>query len=125
MKVKMLRSYRSKNGNVTFVYTVSGSAEQLAAFKEAQGEFYREDESGKPLWFTTRFIGDNGTLVLTTNGNIVPDMSALDKAESLVKQYGGNLGQELAKAAAQQFMGKGTSNAPAAPEPPADDLDKL
>lgn len=105
MKVKLMRSYRSKNGNTTFVYAVSGSAADLEAFKAAQGEFYREDDKGVALWFTTRCIGQTGKLIITTNGNIVPDMSQFDQAASLAKQYGGDLGQELAKAAAAQLLG--------------------
>ena len=106
MKIKLERSYRSKNGNPTFVYGVSGSASELTAYAEAQGEFYREDEtSGTPLWFTTRCVGENGTLIITTNGNIVPDMSAFDQAASIATQYGGNFGQELAKQAAMSILG--------------------
>lgn len=105
MKVKLLRSYRSKNGNATFVYTVSGSEKDLAAYKAAQGEYYREDDNGTPLWFTTRCIGQSGKLIITTNGNIVPDMSAFDQAASIAAQYGGNFGQELAKQAAMSILG--------------------
>jgi len=106
MKIKLIRSYRSKNGNATFVYGVTGSANDLAAYKEAQGEYYREDETtGQPLWFTTRCVGDNGKLIITTNGKIVPDMSAFDQAASIAAQYGGNFGQELARQAASSILG--------------------
>ncbi len=37
MKVQLIRSYRSKNGNVTFVYGVTGSDADIAKFKEIQG----------------------------------------------------------------------------------------
>ena len=107
MKVKLIRSYRSKNGNVTFVYSVSGKASDLESYKNAQADFYREDEEGSPLWFTTKCIGETGTLIITTNGKIVPDMSAFDRANSLAEQYGGNLGQELARGAAQALLGHG------------------
>jgi len=106
MNVKLIRSYRSKNGNATFVYGVSGSASDLEAFEEAQGEYHRvDDETGMPLWFTTRCIGQTGKLLITTNGNIVPDMSAFDQAASLAEQYGGNFGQSLADSAAQAILG--------------------
>jgi len=106
MKIKLLRSYRSKNGNATFVYAVSGNQADLEAFKSAQGEYYREDEkTGSPLWFTTRCVGDNGKLIITTNGKVVPDMSAFDQAASIAAQYGGNFGQELARQAAQSILG--------------------
>lgn len=106
MNVKMQRSYKSRNGNRTFVYAVSGTQAELEAFKEAQGEFYREDDTtGTPLWFTTRCIGKTGTLLITEKGNVVPDMSAFDEAASLAEQYGGNLGEQLAKEAAQRLLG--------------------
>lgn len=125
MKIKLIRSYRSKNGNPTFVYSVSGNANDLAAFKEAQGEFYREDETtGSPLWFTTRCVGDNGKLIITTNGKVVPDMSAYDQAASIAAQYGGNFGQELAKQAAMSILGnKGTSAPVETPAPVAKEGD--
>lgn len=125
MKVSYLRSYRSKNGNATFVYTVSGSASDLAAFADAQGEFYREDEqTGKALWFTTRCIGKHGSLIITSKGNIVPDMSAFDQASSIAAQYGGNFGQELAKQAAADILGinPSTPSAPA-PETPTENVE--
>jgi hypothetical protein len=88
---------------------VSGSQKDLAAFKAAQGEYYREDETGSPLWFTTRFVGATGKLIITANGNVVPDMSLFDQAASIAAQYGGNFGAELARAAAAKFMNLGAS----------------
>jgi hypothetical protein len=104
MKVKLLRSYKSQNGNTVFVYTVSGNESQLESFKNAQGDYYREDENGTPLWFTTRCIGQKGTLIITSKGKVVPDMSAFEQAASLAKQFGGNFGNELAKATVQQLL---------------------
>jgi len=110
LKVTLLRSYRSKNGNVTFVYGVTGSKKALEQYKTIQGDFYRADDDGKALWFTTRCIGKSGSLLITSNNKVVPDMSAFDEASSLASQYGGNFGQELAKATAQQILGKKTSS---------------
>lgn len=119
MNIKLMRSYKSKNGNTVFVYTVSGSTAQLEKFKEASGEYYREDEKGVALWFTTRCVGQTGKLIITTNGKIVPDMSAFDQAASMAAQYGGNFGQELAKAAAAQLLGGNTPQATVSAEPVA------
>lgn len=105
MKVNCIRTYRSKNGNPTFVYSVKGTAEQLEAFKKSQGDYYREDEDGNPLWFTTRYIGEEGMLMITSNGNCVPDMSEFDKQASLVAQYGGNFGDILAKDGINKLKG--------------------
>ena len=118
LSVQMQRSYKSKNGNRTFVYTVSGKPSDIEAYREAQGEFYREDDkTNNPLWFTTKCIGKTGTLIITDNGNIVPDMSEYDEAASLAEQYGGNLGEMLAREAAQRLLGgrrlSSTSSSPA------------
>lgn len=114
MKIKLTRSYRSKNGNTVFVYSVSGSTEQLEAFKKAQGSNYREDDKGVPLFFTVRCVGQTGSLIITSTGKVVPDMSAFDEANSLAKQYGGNFGQEIARVAAEKLLG-GVKTAVAAP----------
>lgn len=110
MNVSLARSYTSKNGNKTFVYNIKGTKAELAEYQTACGEFYREDENGVPLWFTTKCIGKTGKLLITTNGKIVPDMSEFDEAASLAAQYGGNFGAELAKAAAQRLSGKRISS---------------
>ncbi len=105
MKVKLSRSYRSQKGNTVFVYEGSGTDAQIEAYKAAQGDNYRETEAGVPLWFTTRCIGNSGTLVITDKGKVVPDMSAFEQAASLAKQYGGNFGAELAKASVAHLLG--------------------
>lgn len=127
MKIKLVRSYRSKNGNPTFVYGVTGNASDLDAFKTAQGDYYREDADGTALWFTTRCVGQTGSLIITTNGNVVPDMSAYDQAASLAAQYGGNFGAELAKSAAAAILGGSAVSAPSAKveEAASDDLTDL
>ena len=130
MKVTMQRSYKSKNGNRTFVYTVTGSNAEMEAYREEQGEYYREDEkTNQALWFTTKCIGKTGTLLITDNGNVVPDMSEFDEAASLAQQYGGNLGEMLAREAAQRLLGGRTLGAskPAAKQaedPQDDDIDE-
>jgi hypothetical protein len=103
--VSLKRSYKSAKGNTVFVYTVKANATDAEAFKTASGDYYREEADGTPLWFTTRCIGQRGTLVITSKGKIVPDMSAFEQAASLAKQFGGNFGNELAKATVAQLLG--------------------
>jgi hypothetical protein len=106
MQAKLIRSYRSsKTGNTVFVYGVTGTKAEIASFQEIQGEFYVEDAVNGPLWFTTKCVGQQCPLIITSNGRICADTSAFDQAASLAAQYGGNLGQEHARAAAQQLMG--------------------
>ena len=124
MDIKSIRSYTSPKGNKVFVYAVSGTKEELANYKKAQGDFYREAEDGTPLWFSTRSVGNSGKLIITTNGKIVPDMSAFDNAASLAKQYGGNLGTELAKVAVAQLLGT-NAVAQSATVASAENIDKV
>ena len=105
IKVNLKRSYRSQNGNTVFVYAVTAKPEEVEQYKQASGDYYREQEDGTPLWFTTRCIGNSGTLVITSKGKIVPDMSAFEQAASLAKQFGGNFGNELAKASVAHLLG--------------------
>jgi hypothetical protein len=105
MKGKNTGSYRNKNGNVVFRYEVQGSEAELAKYEEIQGENYRKTDDGKPLFFTTRFAGNSVDLIITRAGKVVADMSAFDAAASMATQYGGNLGQELARQAAAQLFG--------------------
>ena len=114
MNVTLDRSYTSKNGNVTFVYKVTGNKTDLAKFEEIQGEHHRINDAGVPLWFTTKCIGKTGKLIITTNDKIVPDMSEFQQAASIASQFGGNLGHELAKAAAQKLIGQRVSDDSAA-----------
>lgn len=118
MKIKLIRSYKKldKNGNVTtvFVYAVSGTDAQMKAYKEAQGENFRANDEGQPLFFSTRCAGNSGSLIITAKGKVVPDMSAFDQASSLASQYGGNLGQELAKRSADILLGGSPVSTPVA-----------
>lgn len=110
INVSLKRSYKSAKGNTVFVYSVKANASDTEAYKTASGDYYREDADGTPLWFTTRCIGNKGTLVITSKGKIVPDMSAFEQAASLAKQFGGNFGNELAKATVAQLLGNTPSD---------------
>ena len=115
ISVSLKRSYRSPKGNTVFVYTVNAKPEEVEQYKTASGDYYRESEDGTPLWFTTRCIGQRGTLVISSKGKIVPDMSAFEQAASLAKQFGGNFGNELAKASVAHLLGNNSN-----PEPDAE-----
>ena len=110
MNIKFIRTYK-KNGNSVFVYEVQATPQEIEKLKEAQGEYFREDEvTKKPLFFTTRNVGPKGKLIITGKGQVIADMSEYEAAASLVAQFGGNLGVELAKASVAKLMGNSTSN---------------
>jgi hypothetical protein len=59
-------------------------------------------------------------LLFTAKGAVVADMSAFDKAHSLAQQYGGSLGQELARQGAAALLGAPSTPTPSAEQDPAD-----
>ena len=121
MKATSIRNYvKKETGNDVFVYSVTfANEEQHEAFRNAQGTQYRVDQkTGQILWFSSRYHGENIDLIITSNNKVVADTSAFAKAKSLAKQYGGDFGQELAKASAQALVA-GLIR-PSAPAPASD-----
>ena len=88
-------------GRPVFVYAVDGTRANLDAYADAQGSSHRVDEAtGKDLWFTGKYCGETGTLLVNTDkGTMYPDMSAFRRQASLAAQFGGNLGNQIAQTA--------------------------
>lgn len=128
MKATFVSNHVSKKGTRTFVYELRGlTDEQLAKYKEAQGDYYRENENGVPLFFTTRFTGQDVTVLITVNNRVVVDDSENQAAASMAAAYGGNLGQALADKFAERIAANSrlrinstaTADAPEATAEPA------
>lgn len=97
LQAKSNGSYRSSKGNIVFRYLVSGSKSELAAYATAQGEHFRVDEeTKKPVFFTTTFVADNVDLMITRKGRVIVDTSVQDKMQALA---GGQAGVQAAFAA--------------------------
>ena len=130
LTAQILRSYvtTNKKGQKTdmFVYTVSGTPEELKAFEEAQGDYYRTDKnkdgSETPVFITPRFGGRSAKLVILEatddkDARVVFDSSATAMARSLMEQYKGTA---IADAIAQQIAASLLDSNEAAPVPPAE-----
>jgi hypothetical protein len=70
MKAKWLKM--KNTGKARFVYTVTGSAKEIAEYVENQGEYCRflqsdgtisEDETNTPVFYSTVIVGKNPELV--------------------------------------------------------------
>ena len=90
LTAKLVGSYRKPvTGTKVFRFNVFGTESELQEFETAQGDNYRVDEqTGKPMWFTTRYVGDNINLVITKDNNVVADDTEMSKLQSLVEQFG-------------------------------------
>jgi hypothetical protein len=65
------------------VYVVTGN--DIEAFEDAQGSYLVIDaDIDKHLWFTNKFIGNQGKIV-TKDNKIFPDMDWLQKIKSTAK----------------------------------------
>lgn len=69
MKAKWLKM--KSTGVARYVYTVQGTAKEIAEYVENQGEFCRflqedgtigEDETSTPVFYSTKLVGKNPTL---------------------------------------------------------------
>lgn len=94
MKLNFKSSYRStgKNnpaskGKLRFSYAVTGTKEELASFKKAQGDFYVEDEKGVPISNQLQYVGKSANMIQTRDGRWIADTSAIDQAQSLAEQH--------------------------------------
>lgn len=115
MIIKLKRSYPKLNEDgtrkldksgqaiIVFVYSVIGTDDELKEYEEIQtlaGVKTIKDSSGY-LWFTTQPVGVKGRLKVSVNAEkgtkkLYADTTAIDLANSLVKQYG-QLGMAMAK----------------------------
>lgn len=119
LRAQFKSNYRSAKGNTVFVYTVTGSATELAAYKTAKGDFYRKSDTDVPLLYTTSYNGDNLNLIITQNNKVVADNSSTEKMNAIVNQHRGIMQAELAKLAAAAIFGKLTGSAAPAITAPA------
>lgn len=106
-------SYRKTGtGTMVFRYKVTGSKDELDAYRKAQGDFLREDDEKNPLWFSVNNIGKSAKLLISSKGKVFADTSEIDGIAAMVKQYGGNFGQALASEAAARIFGGKTVTTP-------------
>ena len=91
MKLTKRGEYRSKResslGRKRFSYAVSGTPEEIAAFKTQQGDFFIEDENETPIWNLTQDHGRSCEVVLTRAGQFRPILDELAVANERAVKY--------------------------------------
>lgn len=93
LSAKLVGNYRKKvTGTLVFRFQVNGTAEEIQQYKDCMGDNLVLDETtGKPLYFTTRYISDNIKLLITSENKVVTDDTDIAKLQSLVQQYGADV----------------------------------
>ncbi len=128
LKGKLDGSYISQNGNKTYRYVVSGTPAELEAYEKAQGDFFRKNEKGQPLFFTTDpSAGFSIDLTITQKGGIVVDTTELDVLKAIAEKGDASVKDAVAQLLIEKMTaGRGNGSRVSAPEkvdaPSADEL---
>lgn len=106
MKAVFKNSYPSKNGNEVFVFTLSGSAEELEQYVADNPRM--PDDNGVPLLFTTfptlNYADKAGVEVYrSTKGSYSLENSEIRRAQALAKSMGAET--EFRSAMVNQVIG--------------------
>lgn len=118
MKAVFINQYtKASTGNTVFRYGVRGTAKELESYKATQGDNYRTDKNtGEPIFFSSKFVGDSVNLITTEKGKVIADMSEYNKAKSLCEQFGGDFGSAMANALVAKLTGAHASSSVAPAE---------
>ena len=130
LKGKFVGQYRSsKTGNLVFKYDVIGK--EVADYEASKGSNVRHnDDTGNPLFFTTRYSGDNINFIKTNpevgEGEWIVDTSEMDKLTSLAESNP-MLKEEIAKHMLAQILKASTPSTQSAPavEAKADEVKEV
>jgi hypothetical protein len=93
LTAKLVGNYRKKvTGTLVFRFQVNGTTDEIEQYKTIMGDnLVLDDTTGKPLYFTTRYVSDNIKLLVTSENKVVTDDTDIAKLQSLVQQYGADV----------------------------------
>ena len=74
----MKATFHTTNKSGSTAYTLTGTPEEIKAYKAAKGTYYRETKDGKPLYFTSRPLSSEVNYTLDKAGYL----SANDTAKA-------------------------------------------
>ena len=104
IKAKHVATFTDSNNNPRNVYTLSGPKAELEAYKEAQGEFYSEDDAtGAPLYYDKSCVYGINNLALSRQGNYYVEDPAR-KVNAIIDSVNPLVAQQLAIMEAQRIM---------------------
>lgn len=101
-------TYLNSKDNGVKIYALTGTAEELKAYKKSKGDKYIEDKvTSKPLYFTSRPMSSDTEYTLDKDGYLVDSESAGKAQEVLnaLSQFKGMNLMDLQKFAAIKQAG--------------------
>ena len=108
LNAKFKDTYTNGNGNLMYIYTISGDATELKAYEDFKGEYLRHcDKTGLPLFYT-KFASLDGEFKKSEKGNYYIDNSQMQKDIAVMK----NLGLDPTEIFAKKFNLGNSSPAP-------------
>ena len=75
-------TFRTQNRSGAYTYALAGTAKEIEAYVKAKGAFLRKDESGTPLYFTTRPLASGVEYTLDDKGYLTEPPST--EAQAIV-----------------------------------------
>lgn len=98
-----------------FVYTLTGDPEALADYRASQGDYYRTNEAGEPLFFATQIAptdvcGMRKNLGGDNAGKWGLDTAQFRKDKAVVESAGGNLGNAIAQSLVSKYVAPATNS---------------
>jgi hypothetical protein len=90
MEAIFLKSYNKSNGKTIFIYSLTGTDEELIDYKSSAGVNYRTEEN-KPLFYTQYYLGKYDSLKKhTKKGHYFPLNQEFLEIKCITEKYGGN-----------------------------------
>ena len=107
--IQFVRQYRKSptekqreaghSGSIVFVYKVKGAEAEVNNYLETKKDFIKsiKQEDGQINFFSTRFVGQAGELMLTSKNEWVLDTTEADQLHNLTAQYGYDIAKDMMK----------------------------
>ncbi len=90
MEATFLKSYNKSNGKTIFIYSLTGTEEELIDYKSTAGVYYRTEDD-KPLFYTPFYLGKYDILKKhTKKGHYFPSNQEFLEIKCITEKYGGN-----------------------------------
>lgn len=116
------RSYKKvETGNRVWKYDVTGTKEEIEAFKAAQDKVIINEFTGNPIFFSVTNYGETVQLGISSKGSVYANTEAMDALRDKIEQMGPEFAKALASEMAKEMLGTPVSAPISVAEPVQED----